>query len=252
MRLRQISVVFALSVALCAQTKSKPGTAVQDATAITVITQSLSTMGLVASANVRTLSQGTLTDRDGQVNPIAMETAGVDRVRHDVGPDFRFVSNAGTGFLVLQGTRHSLPAWVTEYKRPEHLPSLSLMADYLNPNLQIQYVGLENVNGLPAHHLRFSMMPIDATQAQIEDLISEFHVYIDQASLLVVRTRSFNFSPETLVNRSAVDMYFGDYRQQDGALVPFHLVRYVAGNKDSDIVFTSVSLKANIPDSDFQ
>ena len=82
------------------------------------------------------------------------------------------------------------------------------MADYLNPNLQAQYVGLENVNGTPAHHLRLSMLPTDGTPVQIEDLTSEFHVWIDQSSLLVVKTRSFDFSPETPQNRSPVDIYF--------------------------------------------
>lgn len=186
MRFRQLAMVLAISVTLRAQTTS--GTAIRDSTAISVIAQSLSTMGTLASVNLRTLAQGTLTDRNGQVKGLTIETAGVDRVRHDVGPDFRFVSNAGVGFLVLKGTRHALPAWVTEHKRPEHLPSLSLMADYLNPNLQVEYVGLENVNGSPAHHLRLSILPTDTTPAQIEDLTSEFHVYIDRASMLVVRS----------------------------------------------------------------
>ena len=225
----------------------------RDPTAIALITQSLTAMGIVASPAIETLAQGTMTHANGQVEPIKLETIGTDRFRCDLGGGaFSFVSNAGAGFLIMQGQRQTLRSWVTQYKRPDHLPALSLMSDYQNLNLQVQYIGLENVNGLPAHHLRLSMVPTDGTPAQIEDLISEFHVYIDQTSLLVVKTRTFNFSPEALQNRSPVDTYFSDYQQQGTSLVPFRLTRYLSGNKDSDIVFTSVSLTANIPDSDFQ
>jgi hypothetical protein len=153
---------------------------------------------------------------------------------------------------MLQGVRHSLAFWTTKYQRPGHLPRLSLIADYQSANFQAQYVGLENVNGSPAHHLRISMLPVDSTPVQSEDLMSEFHVWIDQNSLLVVKTRTFDFSPETPQNRTPVDTFFGNYQQQSGVLVPFHLVRYIAGQKDSDIVFTSISLTASNPDSDFQ
>jgi hypothetical protein len=111
---------------------------------------------------------------------------------------------------------------------------------------------LEQINGLPAHHIRLSMFPTDSTPAQIEDLISEFHVWIDQTSLYVVKTRCFNFSPEAIQNRSPVEVYYSDYRLQDGAQVPFHLIRYVDGRKDSEIVFSTISLNAAVAATDFQ
>jgi hypothetical protein len=230
----------------------QPRTAKADPKAISLIIQSLTAMGLPASPALQTLSQGTLTDSSGQSNPVTMETAGLNRVRHNVGSDFSFVSNTGTGFLILQGTKHSLAPWTAKYKRPEHLPSLSLMADYLSPNFQAQYIGLENIKGVLAHHLRLSMLPTDSTPPDMEDLMSEIHVWIDQGSSLVLKIRTFDFSPETPQNRTPVDTFYGNYQQVGAALVPFSLVRYIAAQKDSDIVFTSVSLTANNPDSDFQ
>ena len=224
----------------------------RDPQALSAIVQSLAAMGLPASAALQTLAQGTLTESSGQSSPVTLETAGLNRVRQNVGTDFTFVANTGTGFLILQGGRHQIASWTAKYKRPEHLPSLSLMADYQNPNLQAQYVALENVKGSPAHHLRLSMLPIDSTPVQMEDLMSEVHVWIDQSSLLVVKIRTFDFSPETPQNRTPVDTFFGNYQQVSGAAVPFHLTRYIAGQKDSDIVLTSISLAANNPDSDFQ
>ena len=232
-----------------------PGTgpvAKRDVAAINVITQSLTAMGMIASPTLETSAQGTITDRNGNVNPITIETIGTDRVRHNVGSAFTFVSNTGNGFLLINGKKQNLASWATEYERPEHLPALSLMADYLNPNLQIQYIGLETINGTPVHHVRLSVLSIDPSQQAIEDLISEFHVYIDQKTFLVTLTRHFDFSPETLVNRSPVDTVFSDYRSQNGTMLPFHLTRFIAAQQDSDIVFSSISLNATIPDSDFQ
>jgi len=247
-----LTVFLFLVAASNAQQHVSP-TPQRDSTGISLIGQSLAAMGLVASPTLRTLAQGTITYADGQAQPLKIETAGVDRVRNDVGVnDFTFVTNSGAGFLVLDGTRQKLQAWMTAYKRADHLPSLSLMTEYLNPNLQVVDVGLENVAGSQAHHLRLSMWIADPTWAQAEDLISEFHVWIDPVSLSVVKTRTFNFSPHALQNRSPIETLYSDYRQQQGALVPFHLTRYEGNQKESDIVFSSISLNATVADSDFQ
>ncbi len=242
-------IIFLTSLA-SSQTSASPQ---RDPNAITIIATSLAAMGLPSSPNLRTLAQGTIIYANEPAEPIAIETVGTDRIRDDLGTDgFAFVSNAGAGFVIEDGSRHKLPSWVTEYRRPEHLPALSLMTDYLDPNLQVQYLGLSNLNGSPAHHLRLSMGSGNGIDGQAEGLISEFHVYIDQASLLVVKIRTFDFSPETPTNRSPVDTIFSDYRQEEGALIPFHSVRYVNGQKYSELDLTSISLNANLPDSDFQ
>jgi hypothetical protein len=237
-----------------AQQPPSPATLPQrDPQALALLSQSLMAMGPLASPNRMTIAQGTITYPNGDQKPITMKTSGTNRLRHDVGSgEFTFISTSLGGFLILKGAKHNLQFWVTQYKRPEHLPALSLMSDYENPLLQVKYLGLEPVNGSLAHHIRLSMLPADNTPPEIEDLLSEFHVYIDQASLLVVRTRSFNFSPEAIQNRSPVDTFYSDYRTQDGAQVPWHLVRYVDTQKDSEIAFTSISLNAAVPDSDFQ
>ena len=224
----------------------------RDESALALIQQSLSVMGVPVSQDFGTIAKGTVTDQDGNVSSLTIETLGTGKARHDLGSDLTSVVNGGNGFLVMNGKRSKLPVWMTRFSRPEHLPSLSLMADYSDPNLQVQYIGLENVNGKPAHHLRLSMLPTDGLPVQLADLISEFHVFIDSASMLVVKTRTFDFSPYSPQNRTPVETFFSDYRQQDGALVPFHLVRYLVNQKDSETTFTSISLNASVPDSDFQ
>ena len=249
---RPLLALFLLLPSLSWSEGRAPQKAKRDAQAITVIAQSLSQMGLVASSTIETIGEGTMTYANGKSESIKLETIGTDRLRCDLGGNFTMVSKAGNGFVVIQGARHVLPAWTTKYKRPNHLPGLSLMADYQIENLQLQYVGLEKVNGTTAHHLRISVVPSDETPAEVEDVMSELHVYVDQASLMVIRIRTFDFSPETPVNRTPVDTDFGDYRQQDGALIPFRMTRYVDGQKESVIVLDKISLNASVSDSDFE
>ena len=250
--LTSIALILATVTQSAAQGTTPPPQ--RDATGIAIIGQSLAAMGVSASATTGTNAQGTITYADGTTKPLTTKTLGLTSVRTDVGvSDFSFVANAGSGFLLLNGRKGQLRSWITAYKRPDHLPALSLMTEYLNTSLQVKYIGLETLNGSSAHHLRLSMLPPNAAlSAQAEDLISEFHVWIDAISYLVVKARTFNFSPEAFENRSPVDTFYGDYRLQDGGLVPFHLIRYVDNQKDSDIVFTSISLNATVLISDFQ
>jgi hypothetical protein len=256
-RIAIIFVAFAIffpSSALKAQ-QIPPTTvlAQRDAQALTVLTQSLSAMGVVNTTNQTTLAVGTATYPDGTSKPVRMETIGNNRIRHDVGTnDFTFVSNAWAGYLIIQGQKQPLRSWVTAYQRPEHIPGLSLMSDYQNANLQLRYVGLENINGSPAHHLRLSMLPTDNTPQDIADLISEFHVWIDQSSLLVVKTTHFDFSPEAIENRTPVDVFYSDYRQINGSTLPFHLTRWIANQVQMDIQFSTISLTAAVSATDFQ
>jgi len=99
----------------------------------------------VAQRDAAAVSQGTLTDSTGQSSSITIETVGTNQLRYDIGTSSSFVSNNGNGFLILQGKRHALALWDVKYRRAEHLPAVSLLADYQNANLQIKYIGLEIV-----------------------------------------------------------------------------------------------------------
>jgi hypothetical protein len=247
------SLLCGINPILAQQTTTATISPVRDAQALTIITQSLTAMGAIAAPTRMTLAHGTATYPDGTTKAVKFETIGTDRVRHDIGTgEFTFVANGGDGFLVLHGKKQKLQYWATAYQRPEHLPSLCLMADYQNPNLQVQYVGLENIDGNPAHHLRLSVVPTDNSSPTLVDLMSEFHVWIDEKSMLVVKTRHFDFSPEAIQNRTPVEIFYSDYRLQDGATVPFHLVRFIAADKQFEINFSDISLMTSVSAVDFQ
>lgn len=238
----------------------------QDPQAATILRGSLSAMGawgylqgtLQTTSGVSvqdSLAKGTVSLWDGTSSSITLKTKGIGLVRSDLsmnGNETAVVANNGSGYVLRGGSKSNLPLWVTKYRRAGHIPVLSRMADYAQPNTKLTYVGLETIAGASVHHIRISSLPTDGTPPDLEDLISEFHVFIDATSMLPVKTLSFDLSAGAMQNRVPIETYFGDYRSIQGILVPFRVTRYLRGQKQMDIVLTSVQLNVGLSNADFQ
>jgi hypothetical protein len=202
------------------------------------------------------VATGSISFADGQKGTLRIETKGLNRQRFELTigtTEITTIYNSGTGYSA-QGSspRRRLPVWVSQYRRPEHIPALSRIADYQQPTSALRYAGLETLSGISVHHIKLTSAPTDSTPAEIENLISEFHAFIDSHSYLVVKTITFDFSPEVMENRSKVETYFSDYRNVNGLLVPYRVTRYVEGQLYSDFVLTNVALNVGVSDADFQ
>ena len=227
----------------------------RDTQALAILAQSYAVMAPQGGGVQDALLAGNIVRADGTTGSMTIKSKGVDRLRHEIslgGRQFVYVLNGGRGYALRGGTRHGLPLWVTAYQRSEHIPPFSRLIDFLRPNMNVVYVGLEDVGGRQAHHIRLSALPTDGTPARIEELISEFHVFVDAQSMLVVKTQSFLFSPAAIENRSPVDTYYSEYRSVAGLLVPYRVTRYVSRQRESDITLTSVQLNVGLSDSEFQ
>lgn len=258
---KSMLVPFLFLGVICAQTAPQV-----DSQAVTVIAQSMSAMGATepSPGNMRlssgtaiqdSVATGTILFADSRTGTVRIETKGPDRVRYDTsinGVQITTVFNSGRGYVLQGGVKHKFPIWISQYHRAEHIPVLSRLADYSQPNSKLKYVGLAAVPGSALHHVRISSLPTDATPADVEDKISEFHVFVDPTSMLVVKSIGFAFSPGIIENRTLLETYYSDYRPVGGLLVPYHLIRYAAGQKFCEITFTSVTVNAGVPDSDFQ
>ncbi len=252
---KAVALLFLASIAYCcnlaAQTPQTSHVARRDNAAVELIRLSLARMGSLAANGRDTVATGTLTSfRTGTTAPLTMKTHGTDYIRNEVG-DFVFIRSGISGKTRSAGKDHRVAYHSIAYKRAEHLPALLLLSEVESPALQCILIGTETVNGVSASHIRLSVVPSDSSDVQAEDLISETHVWIDQQGL-VVKARIFIFSPQVLQNRSPVDLYYSDYRQIDGFLVPFHISREIARHKDSEIVFDSIDVKAKLSEADFQ
>jgi hypothetical protein len=251
--IRAFSVLSLLIPALAQQT----ATVNRDAQALVILTKALAvaTTQNVVSLPQDSVAQGTISFVNGTSATIKIEHKGFRNLRQDiVFPDHQisYVTKGGQGYSLREGKKTGLPLWVTQFHYPEHIPAISQMADFLLPNMNISYLGQVKVNGLPAYHIMFTIVPTDGTPTDVVAQISEFHVFVDVQTFLVTKTQSYVFSPEAIENRSPAEMYYSDYRSINGLLVPFQISRYISGEKYCDITFNTVTTNVGLTDADFQ
>jgi hypothetical protein len=228
-----------------------------DTQAVSIITQALSAaVAQSPTSSVQdSVAQGTIAFVNGKSATLKIESKGFKEVRQDItfsDHQISYVMNGGHGYSVRNGNKTDLPLWVTQYHYPEHIPLISQMGDFSSLLMNIKYVGLETLNGASVHHIRMNLSPADSTPADIAALTSEYHIFVDANTFMVVKSQSYVFSPETLDNYSVLEMYYSDYRSINGILVPFQISRFISGSKDCDISFSNVSLNVGLSDADFQ
>lgn len=236
-----------------AQASQKQIVPKRDQEALTLVRQSLARMGSLAGSNRDTVATGFMTSvRTGKTSPLLMKTHGTDDLKNEVG-DFIFIRHGNSGRSHYDGKDHKVAFHSIAYQRAQHLPALLILSEIESPTLQCIMLGTEEINGVTTSHIRLSVVPAAGNDfdAQVEDLMSETHVWIDQQGL-VVKARTFLFSPEAVQNRSPLDLYYSDYRRVDGFLVPFHVVREIERQKDSEMTFTSIDVNAKLSEADFQ
>lgn len=232
---------------------SSPATVSRDPSALALLSQCASVMG-APGPGFDFYAQGQLNSGDprGPSGPIAVKGKGLN-VRSDItfndGQETRAV-NGSKAWAIRQGKRSDQPYSAAAYYRPEFVPALACTTDLARPYMSAIYVGLEKVSDRQAYHVRFNAaLPEDKDGS--EKLISEFHVFIDQATGVVLKTQSFAFSPDAIQNYSTFEIYYGDYRQVNGVLMPFRVESYSDGQRLSTVTFTSVQTNVGISDSEF-
>ncbi len=164
------------------------------------------------------------------------------------------VVNHGSGFRNKDSKKEILPFHHSAYYRNEMIPALACSKSGWRAGMQAEYIGTEMVGDNSVSHLRFHMAARGKSKHQdaVEALLSEYHVFIDNATNRVVSIRTWLFSPETVENRSLWETVYSDYREMDGVLMPFHIQDRVAGQPHRQIVLTSVQTDAHISETDFQ
>lgn len=187
---------------------------------------------------------------------IRFETRGLESFRQESGSgaDTRIaVISHGRGSHLIEGKKKALPRHSTAYFRPDHLPALLCSASSAG-GVQVTLEGESKVGDAPVFDLKFSARPgkrNDRADA-IESLISEYHIFVDQQSFLVLKSSTFVFSPDAIENHSLWETYYFDYRRIGDVLMPFKLENFLAGGKVRTIVFTSIQTGVSVPDQDFQ
>lgn len=258
MKLDRFAVIFAIifgtSALLFAQTA--PATA-QSTSVNSILLACEQTMG-GQGADRSFYAEGEITVAGSSPSQhIVWKTKGRDLFRQEVteGENTTVsIVNHGQGSRTYKAVRVNLPEHATAYFRPEYIPALSCTIDRSRAGMVAEYLGQEVVGGETADHIKFSMAPNgkDKKIDDLEQLISEYHVFISTVSHRVLATRTWIFSPEAVQNHSSWETFFTDYRDVNGVLMPFHIENRLNGQEIRDIVLSVVREDASISDSEFQ
>jgi hypothetical protein len=201
--------------------------------------------------------EGTVSYSGGAPVPVVWKSQGQDLFREEVkenGETNVEVVNQGHGFRLRQGKRHETAAHETAYFRQEYIPALLCGVERDRAGIVAEDLGSEQIEGQKVRHIRFSIAPKgqDRHADEYAQTVSEYHVFLDPASHVVVGTRRWIFSPDRAANRSVWETYYHDYRVVDGVLMPFHIENRLGGQKAREIVLTTVRRDDSITSGDFQ
>lgn len=254
MSVRSLSLSLAISCAilypLAAQDRVR-----RDPEALQVLAGSFARMVGKGGLPADVVVEGKVLFADGLQGDVRIEAKGEKQLRNQlqlIGKTTLAIFGAGKGRRVKDGRSADLPLWATAYPSLDVIPALSRLREFQRGETNIAYEGVEKEDGVDVYHIRLWSVARDGRTADIEELMSEYHLFVDVESMLMVRTRTFIFSPEIIENRSPVDFYFNDYRQVGDVLVPHHIRRYVSEQLDSQWTVEKVQFNVGLSDNLFQ
>ncbi len=237
----------------------------RDQTALSLLQQCSTASGVDAGLVPDIVAEGSLIPANAKSpsGSLVLKSKGFDQAR----AEYTFgakqevhVVNRGRGFAVRENQKSDLALHLTQYSRPEHLPGVLCTVDMGRPNVEIKYVGVESVRGTSAHHILFQAVapPIKNAESLAEaqhlfdPLISNFELFLDTQTLLVVKTSTFAFSPDAIQNRSVWETYYSDYRRVGATVLPYRMEHYIAGSKLDEVTFSSIRTDIAVSANDFE
>ncbi|MGH9509003.1 MAG: hypothetical protein ACRD2Q_08660 [Terriglobales bacterium] len=223
--------------------------------AVALLAQCAATMGAAQLQDVQ--AEGTVTRADGRepARSLLVKSKGADRVRNEITAADRqetYVVNRGRGHELRGETRKALPAHAIGYHRPEHIPAFACQVDLGRSQMEAVFVGVEAVRGRAAYHIKFVAAARGDADDGLEALLSEFHVFLDGETLVVLKTWNYVFAPDAIENHSRWELYYSDYRNVGGVMMPFRIERYDNDQKLEEVVFSRVLTNVGIADSEFE
>lgn len=168
------------------------------------------------------------------------------------GQETKVVQN-GHGKVIHSATELPLPSWHTKYTRQEYFPALLCALESERPATDVIYVGLEKLGENSVHHIHVSTGASGKSKFAdaAERIISDFHLYVDAQTFMVVKTARYVFSPQAIENHSLYETYYTDYKKVDGIWMPFTITHFLSGQKMDDITFDRIQLNTAIDDTEF-
>ncbi len=227
----------------------------RDPQAVAVLQQSLRAMGGTVPAD--SVATGTVVVVAGSTTEngtIRILTRGWDQSAEQLqlpSGNRAVVYSRGLANELHGATATSLQLELVATSQSPVFPFAILAGALTNPEVALQYVGLETLDGSPAHHIRF--WNTFSSNPRFQEL-AEFSVkdlWIDAASGLPHKLAYDRRAGGGASPRIPAVVSFSDYRKVGGVLYPFLIQKSPNGTPWTTITVQSVSFNTGLTDSDF-
>ena len=254
MRFRQC-VLFVLFGLLCSLPLAAQQPVPRDPRVLGILVQSLATMGgtvprdSVATGTV-VLVAGSLTE----TGTVRILIRGVDQSAALVQTQDRSRQDTYSRGLASLKEGSSTKALSLELATSSQWPGFPLIliaAALNNPDIAFQYVGLETLDGLGVHHVRFwntyasNLRLKHLTDFSVKDL------WIDAASGLPVKLSFERRAAGGSEPRIPMEVFYSDYRNVSGVLYPFLIKKSLNGTPWATITIVNVAFNTGLTEADF-
>lgn len=240
--------------------KARPAAVTKNPQAISIVQAALAAAagppGLAGYQDA--VAQGTLHLTIGKAAdmPIVLKCKGPDMTRVEThqpkGKSIRIV-NQGVGvYQQPDGHVRHLLMNNTLAERANFIPVFSLLAEYQNPAVSVEYVGTGKVNGRAAQVVALRPIPVKGmSQAELDRTTTKTQFSIDQVNSTILKIAYTNFAENNPDDGDKVEVYLWDYRPVGSGLVPFRQTEFVDGNLSTDLTLSSVVFNKGLSDSEF-
>src|SRR5688572_19855679 len=162
--------------------------------------------------------------------PTVFKNKGAAQSRIELGApaDRVQVINGSSGHSIREGARTRISYHATAYFRPEQLAPALCSLELGRSNATITLLGTEDVRGRMVSHVR-----VVSGDDAADQMLSEYHLYIDRLTGLLLKTRNYVFDPDAIENHSVWEVYYSDFRRVGSAIFPFHIERHIDGQRHS-------------------
>jgi len=203
------------------------------------------------------LASGTVTISAGDnpvSYPITMKSKGLRETRVELqmpkGTNVR-IANQGQGAIIRpDGSIKGLDSNNTFYEHVNHVPLLSVLADYAGGSVNLLYEGVAQVQGQAEDVIEIDFIP-NLANGPLYASMSSTLFFVNQTTGLVDKTQRSTFYEGDQNHTFSEETYFTDYRPVSGMQVPFHQTVFIDGKLETDLTFDSVTLNVGLLDSDF-
>jgi hypothetical protein len=233
----------------------------QDPQAVAVAQGAFTAMGgaQTVAAYQDSVSSGTVAIYTGGTTvsyPITMKSKGLRETRVELqlpkGTNVRIV-NQGQGAIVRpDGTVNSLYSNNTFYEHVNHIPLLSVLAEYSTGNVNLLYKGTAQVLGQSEDVIEIDFIPnLDPLQGPIFASMNRTLFFVNRITGFIDKIQATPFNEGDSKNTFTEELYLSDYRSVTGLQVPFRQTLFINGQLDTDMKLQSVTFNVGLSDSDF-